>query len=718
MNGIELGLLTAIAMVMALFDAVIVKWGAEARTRTSAGVVLFLAFMMIAMIFGAFLYFSSPSSSSLVEALWVSSAAMSLSVFPLVYLFVREAARQMREGATFAPARIEHRRWFGLTVVASLVLNEFLMGVTFQLASGLSAPATGGAVSWIAFAVNSPWFLFPMSIEMIAAAILLRSHLPSGIRIIMIAQSTLMVLAPPVSQNPNWVWFSTVLGSAVMIGIVIYLMEYIYRHRQLVPAFSSYVLALMGVFGIMMAGLYVWLVYGEGFVFAVAVLLEMSIFFEAILAPDRFGEAPAAPWQLRPNWAFGLLAFIFVAELFMGAALDVVLLPGAYLGAFPTLPLAGGSATLLYNAFYNGFWFLAGVSGSTWFLGMMGIEMGALVVFKIRESISRENKIRMALMLGSYAIFATFFPSVYYSNLFPNALSGTQVPVLGWSMGLGSAPIVPSLFLVIFLTYIIFAVTAVLFGRRVVCSVFCTAPVMYQGTTIDTMKSFNRSSGIGHKYLGSRLSSLYSATAGVTMAALVGVSFASYFDQQGILNVSILGQDPSVFLFDLSFSVGWYILFVTIPYVGNYNCVTMGWCYTGLISGAFQKLGFFKLKVRSKEVCRTCTTVDCTKGCPVGLVDMPGHFRTKGEFRSTKCCGVGECVEACPYGNLYISDVRHWVRRRLGRPEVSPTATRRMAGTAPSISATSPALRSASTGPPYGLRPLPMFDGRSPPLDR
>jgi polyferredoxin len=223
---------------------------------------------------------------------------------------------------------------------------------------------------------------------------------------------------------------------------------------------------------------------------------------------------------------------------------------------------------------------------------------------------------------------------------------------------------------VLFLTYVATAVLVVLFGRRTICATFCTAAVMYQGTTIDAMKSFNRSAPIGHKYLGSRFSALFTTTMAVTMAALVVASFVSYFDTIGWLNWSVGGTDPTVFLFALSFGVLWYVAFVTIPYVGNYNCVTMGWCYTGNIAAAFQKVSFFKLKVRSKEVCQACTTLDCARGCPVGLVDMPGHFRTKGEFRSTKCCGVGDCVEACPYGNLYVSDVRHWIRRRLGLPEV------------------------------------------------
>jgi polyferredoxin len=141
---------------------------------------------------------------------------------------------------------------------------------------------------------------------------------------------------------------------------------------------------------------------------------------------------------------------------------------------------------------------------------------------------------------------------------------------------------------------------------------------------------------------------------------------------------------------------------VTIPYTGNYNCVTMGYCYTGSILQAFQKVGVFKLKVRDQQVCRDCTTLDCAKSCPVGLVDMPGHFRQKGEFRSTKCCGVGNCVGACPYNNLYIYDIRHAVAERFGlRAPAPPLARLPMAGArgAPTGGSVQ-AARAPETSPP------------------
>ena len=47
---------------------------------------------------------------------------------------------------------------------------------------------------------------------------------------------------------------------------------------------------------------------------------------------------------------------------------------------------------------------------------------------------------------------------------------------------------------------------------------------------------------------------------------------------------------------------------------------------------------------------------------------MPGAFIEKGEFRSFKCIGVGDCVSACPYNNVFFFDVRNWVRMKLNMP--------------------------------------------------
>jgi polyferredoxin len=710
-SDVGIVLLGLIASGMVAFTSVLIKWAATSRSILRSGVVLFLLLMMVGMLLGALAYFLNPSESGLIAGLWIASAVMSVSVVVTFAAYLREISRrEVAEGAIAAPPAGLSAS-FLLSVVLLVLLNEILMGWVFGMAAGSLSGAIGrgssGVGPLIVAIVASPWFLFSMSGEMVLTTLLLRDRIPRPMRVILLSQSAIMFLTPPALSYSGWTAGSIYLSSAAMIGLVVYLMEFIYQHRQLTPALATYLVRLMAVYAGMMAGLFLWLAYGSDLLFVVSVLVEMLIFFDAVVDHDRFQATASLPWQLNPRWAFGLLFGIFVAEVFMGALLDVQVFPAGYLAALPNLPLSGPAMTVVSNAFWNGFWFVALVTGSTWFLAMMGVEMGALVVFKYRETKQRELKVRLALMMGSYALAAVYFPSIYYASTFPNLPSGTTVPVLGWSMGIGSAPLAASVFVVLLLSYVILGSLTFLFGRRVVCSVFCTAPLMYQGTTIDAMKSFNRTAPVARKYLGSRFSTAYTATTGLVMGSLVVASMASYFDQRELLDWTIGGADPTVFLFALYFGVLWYVLFVTIPYTGTYNCVTMGWCYTGQISAVFSRLGFFKLKVRDKNVCKACTTMDCAKGCPVGLVDMVGFFRTKGSYRSSKCCGVGSCAGDCPYGNLYLYDVRHFVSEKLGLARDPPRGMRLpMANphpnlrsmTGPRVSA-SPAARPATSPP-------------------
>jgi polyferredoxin len=693
-------ILVPIAAAMAATTAYLLRWAAEARGPLRASVVVFLLLMMVAMVAGAALYFSHPGTDSLVGGLWLASGLMSVSVVIVFLGFLREVGLRLSGGAEAPPPRLARPGLFVGAVVALVVADELLMGWTFQIASGglgSGGWSWAGLPSLAASAVNSPWFLFTMSGEMLLTTFLLRDRLSRPVQVVLVAQSVIMLLSPPALSFPLWVSVAGLAASAAMIVLFVYLMEHLYRQRQLSAGFARYLVLLLGVYGLMMAGLFLWVYYGTGLVFALSVLLEMVVFFDVIVRPEALAGDPGRPWTERPAWAFALLSGIFVAELFMGAVLDLQLEPSLYVGAFGEAAVSGPPASVLAAAVSNGFWFFATITASTWFLAMMGLEMGALVVFKMRETRHLENRIRLALMLGCYGAFTLFYPSLYFGMVDPSAPASTTIPVLGWTMGIGSAPLAPAVFVAVLVTYAVTGALVVLFGRRVICATFCSAPLMYQGTTIDAMKSFNRTSRVGRKFLSSRLSVTYSVVAGLVLGSLAVTSLLSYLDAIGRAAVAIDGLDPTVFFFTFYFAVLWYVLFVTIPYAGNYNCVTMGWCYTGVISQAFHKIGFSKLKVVDRRVCRSCTTLDCAKGCPIGLVDMPGHFRTKGEFRSSKCCGVGECVEACPYGNLYVYDVRHWIRERLGRPArpagtrlpmVRPTLAARSSPRSPSPTAT------------------------------
>jgi len=702
--SIDQAVLAVLAAGMAGTTAFLIKWAATARTPLRQGTVVFLLLMMAGMLAGAFAYALRPGTEAAVAGLWIASAVMSASVVIVFLAFLEETRRPLRSPE--ASPRPPSVRTFVGAVVTLVLVNELLMGWTFDLLSGGLA-AGGGVLGTLGAVVVSPWFVFTMAAEMAATAVLLRHRLSRPVYVVLLSQSALMLLSPPALEAAWWREGSIYLSSVAMIALFVFLMEFLYRTRALGPGFATYLVRLLPIYGLMMAGVFVWQVYGNVAPFALSVVLEMVVFFEAVVRTEKFDGPEGFAWQLRPLWTFRVLLWVFVAELFMGAVLAAQLDPAGYLANLPALPLAGSAVTVLENAVSNGFYFFADTTATTWFLVMMGAEMGALVVFKMREVKGRELRIRLALMLGAYGAFAVFYPSLYYALVFPNApgaTAPTTVPVLGWSMGIGSAPLAAGVFGVVLATYAILGVVTVLFGRRAVCSVFCTAAVMYQGTTVDAMKRFNRTSPVARKYLGSRFSLAYTMASAGALVALAGTSLLSYFDSVGKLHVTVGGSDPSVFLFVLSFSVVWYVLFVSIPYAGTYSCVTMGWCYTGQISAAFGRIGFFGLRVKDKDVCRRCTTLDCAKACPVGLVDMPGRFRTTGQFRSSKCCGVGGCAEACPYGNLYLSDVRHWLRRLVNRARPTPVGVRLpMAGS--TLPTAPPAAAAARAAPPIGSLP-------------
>ncbi len=697
MDGLTL-VLTILAGAMAVVTAWLIRAAVDSRSRPRSWVAFYLLAMMGEMWIAAVVYLRAPSLDGLLAGLAISGVLMVVSVVPLLAILLRSrGTAHTVPGAANAPYALGLGGAIGL---AALVLaNEFLMSWGLLIAQG-SASFGGSPLAIFAGAVNSPWFIFTMAAEMFLTAGLLWKRLPRPLLTVLLAQAAIMICTPTALANSSWASLAIYVSSALMIGLFVYLFEYLYRHRQLSDPFASYLAEVVSVYGLMMAGVFVWQYFGDGTTLAVSIVLEMVVVYVAVARPRRFADAPSTPWQLRPAWTFALLSGVFVAEVCMGAVLSVQLDPADYLGGFPFLPLTGSAGTVALNALSNGFWFFATAAGSSWFLIMMGLEMGTLVAFKFRETKNLENRVRLALMMGCYAAFAAFYPSIYFSLLFPNAPDPSTVAVLGWPMGIGSYPLAVGVFSAVLLTYVVTGALVVLFGRRVVCAVFCTAPMMYLGTTVDAMKSFNRSSPVARKYLSSRFSAIYSVTLGLVMVALVGTSLVSYLDSVGTLHVYVQGTDPSVFFFIASFSVGWYVLFVAIPYAGNYNCVTMGWCYTGVIAQAFQKIGTFKLKVRDQQVCKDCPTLDCAKGCPIGLTDMVGHFRQKGEFRSTKCCGVGDCVEECPYDNLYISDIRHTVRRWLGRAETRPRRT----------GAPTPARRIAANSA-FGVRPIGPTEG-------
>jgi polyferredoxin len=662
---------------MAVVTSWLVKRTIYAKSPADRALVFYLLITMASMFGGAVIYLLSPSLTSVVEAVGLNAILMTGGIIVVLRfwtdrlideklpetetpLTVSATANSGSVTGTPSVSLAQWSLWTRVGAIFLILLNEFLMGWAFVLASG-SLTSTSSALTAFDSVVGSDWFIFTMSMEMVLSVYMLRSSLPRNFLIIVLLQSVIMFLAPTAINDPTWVTSSIYLGSFVMIGLLIFFYEYLFNHNSIASGMRRYLVALMGIYGLMMAGLYIWLIQGNSLLFIISIIAEMGLYFNAILSGKSVESGDLKSWLLDPWWVFAFLALTFVAEYFMGGLFDIEYYGVGFVTGINLVPVAGSILNQIGAVFYNFISYFAAITGSAWFLIMMGIEMGALVVFKIRITREFETKVRLVLVLAAYFGYSILLPSFLLSN-------PASVPFVGWSMGIGTAgAVAPAVLAAIVGTYLITGALSFLFGSRQTCSVFCTAALMYQGTFYDSMKTFNRTSKIGKKFLTSRITDLYKVISSAVIVSILVAAVLSYLNSVGTINFTFFGTDIAYFLFIFYFNFLWYVIFVSIPFVGTYGCVTTGMCHIGLFNQFVSRFGLFRIKVKDPMTCVNCETKDCAKACPVGLTDLPGHFIKSGEFRSHKCIGVGDCVSACPYENEYFYDVRGWFREKLGR---------------------------------------------------
>lgn len=653
-------LLWAAAALMAVVTAWVLKRGSAVKTLSEAGLVLFLLAMMASMFVSATAYLYFPGFLTLFELVALNMISMSVALIP-VLMALFNGDRQLDETMKGGP--VSSRSIVFGAMIALAMLSEVFMGWAFGISSGV-APTQEGVFASLVGSASSYWFVFTMAAEMAVTLYLVGRNFPRTFRWLVAIQIAIMVLSPTAIVNSTWTTDTLVGGSAVMILAIIVIFDYIFKNRSLADGASKYVVSLIGAYGMMMAGLFLWLMDGDALLYVLSIVVEMAVYFTIVLDGERLTAPPLVGWQTKPLWVFALLGGMFVAEFFMGGTLDVLALGTTYFTNLPFGAITGAPLTMVGAALYDFIVAVGSVTGSFWFLVMMGIEMGSLVVFKVKYAREMETKIRLLLVVVAYAVYTLFLPVFVLSASLP------KIPWIGWSMGLGTAGgLAPGAVILALLgTYLISGGLSFFFGSRQVCSLFCTAALMYQGTTYDAMSSFNRTSKIGRHLLTSRISNAYKVVVSLVWVSLIGSAVLSYLTSVGVISVSIFGADPSYFFYAFYFNFLWYAVWLMVPFVGTYGCATTGMCGWGSFNQLVSRFGIFRLKVRDGDVCSSCKTKDCAKVCPVGLTDMPGAFIEKGEFRSFKCIGVGDCVSACPYNNVIFFDVRNWVRMKLGRP--------------------------------------------------
>ncbi len=565
-------------------------------------------------------------------------------------------------------------------VAFALGLGALLAGVAgTRLGLGPHALGPGYLHGSVLAAVVSPAFVLAAAIEIAGVAYLSGALGDRLLGPLLLLEIALLAAVPTLYPAGALASGAVVLGALLATGTFVAALRYLHRHKQLAPQYRRSLLSWPLAALFLGAGSAIWAIDGTAIALLVAVPAALAIGLFAGLAGVPDGSEERLPWLLDAFWSFRLLLFVFLAEFFLGALLDYEIAGPGFLQYIPFLPIPAVSVAAVVPALYDGLWFAAAILASAWFLILLGITMGTLLYLRIRETHEPALRYRMGLTIAMFGLAAVFLPSFASSTPIASIPALANLPLIGWGFGLrAGGPFESGVFLAVLLMYVFVGALTVLFGRKALCSVMCGAALLYQAAPMYDLRGSHQKTRFGRYFLGSQLSTAYTICAGLALVSLFAVSLLGVLHRLPAVPVANGELDTSALPLPVELYFGglWFVMFVATPYIGTYNCASTGICHWGALSLPFARVGLYRLKVKDRTVCQACTTFDCAKACSVGLVDMPQHFRTTGEFRSTKCVGTGDCVAACPYGNLYEQDARTWVRRAFARlrprPDDSP----------------------------------------------
>ncbi len=534
------------------------------------------------------------------------------------------------------------------------VVNEILM--TFFVFILLGIKFESGSLTSISQIVNSLYFVIPMEVEMAASIILFR--VKGYVSYLLVALAAMDLFTPALFSSFRSALL--VVNSLIMVAGMILALEKVSNSKNKIAAEKKRITDISFIlYPLNSAGLFISYTLGTGNTidwvpYALSVLAGMTLYFFFVFSGREVRNVDG--WLTRKKWLFFLLGSTFTAELIMSVPLDIVTgwfrLSGSGIAALSNLVVATTRLNLAGGVYLGIVPFIGVVADSPMFLLLMGLEMGALVVFRMRKIKWLEKRVNLSFALIAYFTYTLYGPSYFLGwNRFP---LWANVGALG--------PVRTDLVIPLLLSYVLYAILAVLFGRRSYCSTLCPSAVMYGGTLGHEMISMNYASKTSKKNIGSKYSSFVQ---GIASGAWLFMLLSAILSFAISLRVIDLRFDPAIMYSFLIWNFLWYVFFISIPFVGMSPCRRYGWCTTGTLVGFFSKLGFFKIKAVDSNVCLSCPTKDCVTACEVGLGDLPAQFIKNGYFKSQKCVGAGSCIEACPYDNIHFYDIRNVVRERL-----------------------------------------------------
>jgi hypothetical protein len=283
---------------MVAFISLLLTRAVKTRDGIDASIILLFLGMMVGMLLGpAYLYLTTLGFGISDVVIWEIAVFMTLGMMPAAGLTAAKfvlMGEPDRKGPPPLSALLNHASALRASYISLLVLSEFLMGWTFNLASGLIGLSAGYSVVDVAkeleYSLTTYWFVFTMVGEMGFTLFALRKTLRPGLLKILVIQGVVMFLTPTALSSRVWETYTFYLEAVVMIGLVVFAIDYLRRTKERDRPMLSYLGSFVIANAVMMVGLLLWLVDGDSLLLALSLVAETAIYFDAVFTGAGLGE--------------------------------------------------------------------------------------------------------------------------------------------------------------------------------------------------------------------------------------------------------------------------------------------------------------------------------------------------------------------------------------------------------------------------------------------
>lgn len=283
---------------MVAFISLLLTRAVKAKDGIDTAIIIILLGMMVAMLLGpAYLYLTTLGFGISDVVIWEIAVFMTVGMMPAAGLTAAKLVIQAepdRRGPPPLSALVNNTLGLRATYIFLLVLSEFLMGWTFNLASGLISLSAGYSVADVGkqlqYSLTSYWFVFTMVGEMGLTLFVLRRALSPNILKILVIQAVVMFLTPTALGSRVWETYTVYLEAVVMTGLVAFALDYLLRKKERDRPVLSYLGLFIIANAVMMVGFLLWLVDGDSLLLALSLVAETVIYFDAVLTGAGLGE--------------------------------------------------------------------------------------------------------------------------------------------------------------------------------------------------------------------------------------------------------------------------------------------------------------------------------------------------------------------------------------------------------------------------------------------